>query len=362
MSVSMFTMPGRNRKNRGPGRNGFQRAQTYDQSPNNHLRPPRPFGPTSQDGPRRRSHAQTHTPSSGIHRPNDNSNPGLSSRFRHLKQQSDVVKRELEDLISQIDELQPDAAAMDWSGSAGTIVYVPITCARDGSFQHAQMRSISTGEYPNGVATFLPYCETIHAGANNGNTPATPVAFTPYAESMRERTSSGTTISSTSRSSTVMPGEGSVPGSDVPISEYGRAHASNVRESVVRPPAAQGDIFRCGLPTLPSDSPIPPQLRGIGAGNMGGGQQHVSTYTTPEMSYREGGGSLGILNLNSDSNVEGQRTNQARSTTVASLLTPPPSPDEERGQRRYEGLGDVALQDGRQADGSGGRASMYVVR
>lgn len=335
-SESMFTMPGRNKKNRGPSRNDFQRAQTYAQAPNNRPRPPRPYGPTSQDGPRRRSHAQTHTPSSGIHRLNDNSNPGLSSRFRNLKQQSDVVKRELEDLISQIDELQPDAAAMDWSGSAGTIVYVPIPCAPDGSFQHAQMRSISTGEYPNGVATFLPYSETIHAGANNGNRPDTPVAFTPYVESMRERTSSGTTIPSASRSSTVVQGDGSVPGSGVLISEYGMANASNVRESVVRPAAAQGDMFRCGLPTLPRDLLIPPQPRVMGAGNVGGGQQHVSTYTTPEMSYRGGGGSLGIPNSNS--NLGGQRTNQARSTTVTSLLTPPPSPVEKRGQARYEGL------------------------
>lgn len=307
----MFTMPGRNRKNRGPGRNDFQRAETHDHAPNHPLRPPRPFGAPPHDGARRRSHGQTHPPSSGIHRVNDNSNAGLSARFRSLKQRSDVVKRELEDLISQIDELQPDAAAMDWSGSAGTIVYVPIPCAPDGSFQHAQVRSMSPGEYPNGVAAFLAYSETGDAAANHGNRADAPVAFTPYTESMRDRTSSGTTMPSASRWPRVAPGDGSVSGSGVPISEFGRASASNPCERVVRPAAAQDDMFRCGLPSVD------------------GGQPQVRTYTTPEICYSEGGGSLGMAD--SKSHMGGQRSIQARSTTAPKLLTPPASPVEAGG-------------------------------
>ena len=151
-------MAGRHRRTRGPNRNELHSSQEPDQS-SNRTRPPRRFGPLSQDGPRRRSNAQTSSQSSGLRRSSDNSNPMLNARFRTLKRQSDIIKRELEGLIASIDEMQPDSAAMDWSRSEATVVYVPVSCALDGTFQHPQMRSVSTGEWPDDPVGFR---QTLH--------------------------------------------------------------------------------------------------------------------------------------------------------------------------------------------------------
>jgi hypothetical protein len=328
-------MPGRNRKNRGPNRNDFRNSQTHDQAPNNRPRPPRPFGPISHDGPRRRSHGQTHILSSGIHRPNDNSNPGLSSRFRNLKQQSNLVKQELEALISQIDDLQPDAAAMDWAGSAGTIVYVPITRAADGSFQHAQMISVSSGEYPNGAATFR-YAETVNTGANDLNRPNTPVAFTPYAESMRERISSSTTIPPASRSSTVVQAESLPVGGNIAMPALGRTTASTVRDSTVRSPLGPDGVIRCAIAGHSFNLTQPRAM-------TDSDREDFSAYQMPEMSYRGERAWSGTTNSSSNlnTNAGGQRANQALAAGTG-LKTPPsspPSPVAEDGRARYEGLG-----------------------
>lgn len=321
-------MPGRNRKNRAPNRNDFRNTQSHDQAPQNRPRPPRPSGPSSEDGPRRRSHVQTHVPSSGIHRANDNSNPGLSSRLRNLKQQSDIVKRELADLISQIDDLQPDAAAMDWAGSAGTIVYVPIACARDGSFQHAQIRSISDEQYPSAAASFH-FSESIQARTRIVDRPDTPITFMPYAESLGDRTGNDTLVPPNSSSSTAVQDEGSF--ANIAISD--RATTSTVRDSAIRPTAVQDDVIPCGMPSLSRDI-LKSMPRQTGRSNWHR-KQEISMYTTPEMSYRDGGW---LGDSRSNSTFGGQRTNQARATDT-SLPTPPPSPVGEHHQARYEGLG-----------------------
>jgi hypothetical protein len=157
--TSATAMAGRNRENRASGRGDFHGHQEQDQASNNHNhnRPMRGFGSVNQDRGRKRSNAH-HTPSqsSGIPRSTDNSNPALNARFKTLKRHSDLVKRELEDLISVIDAMQPDSAAMDWSGSAGTIVYVPVHCAADGSFQHPDMRSTNPSNWPYNSAASKP--------------------------------------------------------------------------------------------------------------------------------------------------------------------------------------------------------------
>jgi hypothetical protein len=48
-----------------------------------------------------------------------------------LKSQTAHLKQRLEDLITSIEELQPEQSAMDWAASAGTVVYVPYPVAKD---------------------------------------------------------------------------------------------------------------------------------------------------------------------------------------------------------------------------------------
>jgi hypothetical protein len=52
--------------------------------------------------------------------------PGISHRHRVLKTESEYIKSKLEQLITLIDELQPDGESMDWAISPGTIMYVPV--------------------------------------------------------------------------------------------------------------------------------------------------------------------------------------------------------------------------------------------
>jgi hypothetical protein len=58
-------------------------------------------------------------------------NPFLASRCRVLKSQTAHLKQRLEELITSIEELQPEQSAMDWAASAGTVVYVPYPVAKD---------------------------------------------------------------------------------------------------------------------------------------------------------------------------------------------------------------------------------------
>jgi hypothetical protein len=48
-----------------------------------------------------------------------------------LKSQTAHLKQRLEELITSIEELQPEQSAMDWAASASTIVYVPYPVAKD---------------------------------------------------------------------------------------------------------------------------------------------------------------------------------------------------------------------------------------
>lgn len=58
-------------------------------------------------------------------------NPFLASRCRVLKSQTAHLKQRLEELMTSIEELQPEQSAMDWAASAGTVVYVPYPVAKD---------------------------------------------------------------------------------------------------------------------------------------------------------------------------------------------------------------------------------------
>lgn len=293
-------MAGYHKKSRDSSRNDFHNAQVRDPSSRNRPQPPRPFGLISQNGPRRRSNAQAHSQNSGSHRSNDNSNPNLNARVRNLKQQSDMVRRSLEYLIGQIDELQPHSEAMDWSGSAGTVVYVPVACAADGSFQQPQMRSTNSGDWPN-----------------------TPIAFAPYTKTIHARMAYSSTHPKVTRSSTMVQGEGSVPGRHTAIAEYGRTDASTARDNTGR--QARVDVIGCG-PAMRSQQILASLQQGeFGKSN----RENVSAYTAPDMSSQGGMSSPG-----------GQRTNLANQpqATVSNVLTPPSSPPERYGKARYEDL------------------------
>lgn len=145
--TSATTMPGRNRRTRASGRDDFQDRREQDQPSDNNNQTR--HGPFSQGRPRTRPSTRTHSPFTGIRRSSDSSDPVLSAKLRRVKVHSNIVKVELEKLIEMIDGVQPDSAAMDWSGSAGTVVYVPVPCAADGSFQHPDMRSVSIGNWPH---------------------------------------------------------------------------------------------------------------------------------------------------------------------------------------------------------------------
>ena len=58
-------------------------------------------------------------------------NPFLANRCRVLKSQTAHLKQRLEELITSIEELQPEQSAMDWAATAGTVVYVPYPVVKD---------------------------------------------------------------------------------------------------------------------------------------------------------------------------------------------------------------------------------------
>ena len=66
-------------------------------------------------------------------------NPFLASRCRILKSQTTHLKQRLEELITSIEELQPEQSAMDWAASAGTVVYVPYPVAKDNEAPKASL-------------------------------------------------------------------------------------------------------------------------------------------------------------------------------------------------------------------------------
>jgi hypothetical protein len=263
------------------------------------------------------SRTQSHSSSAGVRKKSlkDNSNPTLNSKIRDMKQISDVVKEHLEELIREIDELQPDKEAMDWSASAGTIVYVPVTRAEDGSFLHPQVRSVRKGVYPNVAEGFAVggETETGTAGVGGGNGTGTHVASASSGESMGARTGEAAVHPSGSGSSTVTAGEGAVAGKDVSATDLGRATASTVRGDSGR--AAQGDAVRSrGLNEPISNLSLPTEL---GESNLNRGHGQVNGYTAPDSLNRR---------YQPNTNLGGQPTNQAQAW-VTSFRTPPESPE-----------------------------------
>jgi hypothetical protein len=260
---------------------------------------------------------QSQSTSAGVQktRLNDNSKPGLNSRVRDMKKISDAVKKKLEELIEVIDELQPDTEGMDWQGSAGTIFYVPVQRAADGSFLHPQIRSIREGVFPNTAEGFGGSGETGNgtAGVGGGYGTGTPVAAASGGESMGARTSETAVHASAGRSSTVTAGEGSVAGKDASVTDLGRATASTVRDDSGR--AAQGDAVRSrGLNEPISNLSLPTEL---GESNLNRGHGQVNGYTAPDSLNRR---------YQPNTNLGGQSTNQAQAW-VTSFRTPPESPE-----------------------------------
>lgn len=228
---------------------------------------------------------------------------------------SDVVKSHLEELIREIDELQPDKEAMDWSESAGTIVYVPVTRAEDGSFLHPQLMSVRKGVYPNFAEGFAVGRETGTgtAGVGVGNGTGTHVASASSGESMGAKTGEAAVHPSGSGSSTVTAGEGAVAGNDVSATDLGRATASTVRDDSGR--AAQGDAVRSrGLNEPILNFFLPTEL---GESNLNRGHGQVNGHTAPDSLDRR---------YQPNTNRGGQPTNQAQAW-VTSFRTPPESPE-----------------------------------
>jgi hypothetical protein len=56
-----------------------------------------------------------------------------------LKYQTTHLKQRLEELITSIEELQPEQSAMDWAASAGTVVYVLHPVAKDSEAPKASL-------------------------------------------------------------------------------------------------------------------------------------------------------------------------------------------------------------------------------
>ena len=276
-----FKMPGRHRRSRGPDRSEFHNTQEQDQ-PSQRTRPARPLDSISQDRPRRRSNAQTHSQHSGIHRSNDYSNPVLNARLRNLKQHSDLVKRKLEDLIAVIDEMQPDSSVMDWSGSAGTIVYVPISTSVNGTFLQPQMKSInSTGDwpyYPPDSRQMLHDLEVTQHGMSSRPTPPT-----------------------LTRAAILV--------SDNSDAERGVRNVGDMANERSLEERATVDVIENAL-------------------NQQCNREAVGPKAVPDMPYRGGG----------ISSWASQRVNPPRAN-VTSSLTPPSSPLAQRTQGRRESLG-----------------------
>ena len=229
---------------------------------------------------------------------------------------SDVVKSHLEELIREIDELQPDKEAMDWSESAGTIVYVPVTRAEDGSFLHPQLMSVRKAVYPNFAEGFAVGGETGTgtAGVGGGNGTGTHVASASSSESVGARTGEAAVHPSGSGSSTATAGEGAVAGKDVPATNLGRATASTVRDDTGRP--AVDDAINSGGLKQPIRYSFQPT--GLGESNVHCGLGQVNMFTTaPEMMWCRR--PLGQSNRN----LGGQPTNQAQ----AGVTRPPTPPD-----------------------------------
>ena len=222
---------------------------------------------------------------------NDNSNAGLSSKARRMKKISDAVKEQLEELIREIDELQPDKEGMDWKGSAATIVYVPVVCAADGSFLHPQVRSASKGYFPSAAEGF--------AGRGNG---------TGTSGAARRSETAGH-HSSGNVSSTVTAGEGSAAETDAAVKGFGRPNARNGCVGSGGP--AQGDAIDPAWLKQPMS--YSSQLTESGQSCLNG--EH--TYTQPNTS------------------LGGQSTNQVQAR-VSCAPTPPNSPPRRYNHARCE--------------------------
>jgi hypothetical protein len=80
-------------------------------------------------------------------------NPFFASRCRVLKSQTAHLKQRLEELITSIEELQPEQSAMDWAASAGTVVYVPYPVAKD---NEAPKASLAPPEINGPAGSTLP--------------------------------------------------------------------------------------------------------------------------------------------------------------------------------------------------------------
>lgn len=85
--------------------------------------------------------------------------PFLASRCRVLKSQTAHLKQRLEELITSIEELQPEQSAMDWAASADTVVYVPYPVAKDNEAPNAsppppQIKDPAGSTFPDALQYF----------------------------------------------------------------------------------------------------------------------------------------------------------------------------------------------------------------
>jgi hypothetical protein len=100
---------------------------------------PSSIRPNAQYRPSQRVHSLSRTASTfkaSVH-----SSPFLASRCRTLKYQTTYLKQRLEELITSIEELQPEQSAMDWAASASTVIYVPYSVAKDNEAPKASLAS-----------------------------------------------------------------------------------------------------------------------------------------------------------------------------------------------------------------------------
>lgn len=85
--------------------------------------------------------------------------PFLASRCRILKSQTTHLKQRLEELITSIEELQPEQSAMDWAASAGMVVYVPYPVVKDNegpkaSLAPPEIKGLAGSTFPDALQYF----------------------------------------------------------------------------------------------------------------------------------------------------------------------------------------------------------------
>jgi len=120
-------------KSSSPHRTGSSRPHARSMYPNNSnvFRRSRPSSIRPNGQYRPSQHVRSLSGTASPFKASVHNSPFLASRCRILKYQTTHLKQRLEELITSIEELQPEQSAMDWAASAGTVVYVPYPVAKD---------------------------------------------------------------------------------------------------------------------------------------------------------------------------------------------------------------------------------------